>query len=51
MCRKTQCAVCNKTTWIGCGRHISSVLEAIPSDQWCTCGPRIEQEGTQYPPM
>ena len=41
----------DKTTWWGCGNHIAGVMESVPSDQWCTCGPRIEKEGHQYPPM
>jgi len=24
-----------KTTWKGCGKHIDSVKEQVPPDQWC----------------
>lgn len=35
MCRPTTCEVCGKTTWKGCGKHIDSVKEQVPADQWC----------------
>ena len=35
MCRPTTCEVCGKTTWKGCGKHIDSVREQVPPDQWC----------------
>lgn len=35
MCRPTTCEVCGKTTWKGCGKHIDSVKEQVPPDQWC----------------
>ncbi|EUC51409.1 hypothetical protein COCMIDRAFT_79274 [Bipolaris oryzae ATCC 44560] len=50
MCKKASCDSCHKVTWWGCGKHVAGVMESIPSDQWCTCVPRIEQEGQQYPP-
>ena len=31
----TTCEVCGKTTWKGCGKHIYSVKEQVPADQWC----------------
>ena len=34
-CRPTTCEVCGKTTWKGCGKHIDSVKEQVPPDQWC----------------
>ena len=34
MCRPTTCEVCGKTTWKGCGKHIDSVREQVPPDQW-----------------
>ncbi|KAF2822770.1 hypothetical protein CC86DRAFT_372582 [Ophiobolus disseminans] len=51
MCKKAACDSCHKTTWWGCGKHITGVMSNVPSEQWCTCGPRIEQEGNKYPPM
>jgi hypothetical protein len=41
----------DKTTWWGCGKHVPGVMENIPSEQWCTCAPRVEREGHKYPPM
>ncbi|MBC9943221.1 hypothetical protein ICL81_01580 [Leucobacter sp. cx-328] len=35
MCRATTCRTCNKTTWAGCGQHISSVKRGVPAAQWC----------------
>ena len=35
MCRPTTCEVCGKTTWKGCGKHIDSVKEKVPAEQWC----------------
>ena len=35
MCRPTTCEVCGQTTWKGCGKHIDSVKEQVPPDQWC----------------
>ena len=35
MCRPTTCEVCGKTTWKGCGKHIDSVKEQVPPEQWC----------------
>ena len=35
MCRPTTCEVCGKTTWKGCGKHIDSVKDQVPADQWC----------------
>ncbi|RMZ72988.1 cytochrome P450 [Pyrenophora seminiperda CCB06] len=50
MCKKATCDSCQKTTWWGCGKHITSVMESVPLEQWCTCVPRVEQQGQQYPP-
>ncbi|RRD61530.1 hypothetical protein [Leucobacter sp. OH1287] len=38
MCRPVTCRKCQKTTWAGCGQHISSVKASVPPGQWCTCG-------------
>lgn len=35
MCHPATCAVCGKTTWTGCGQHISDVRHRVPADQWC----------------
>ncbi len=35
MCYAIKCKVCGKTTWSGCGLHISSVKQNVPEDQWC----------------
>ncbi|NLG20535.1 MAG: hypothetical protein GX555_03765 [Actinomycetales bacterium] len=35
MCRAVTCRTCGKTTWAGCGQHITSVRQGIPAAQWC----------------
>ncbi|MHA7861789.1 hypothetical protein ACX1DX_10500 [Tessaracoccus sp. Y36] len=35
MCRPVNCKVCGKTTWAGCGQHISDVKRGVPAAQWC----------------
>ncbi|OCL11551.1 hypothetical protein AOQ84DRAFT_286989 [Glonium stellatum] len=51
MCKKATCDICQKTTWWGCGSHVPMVMTKIPEDEWCTCTPKVEKEGKQYPPM
>ncbi|PGH12544.1 hypothetical protein AJ80_06705 [Polytolypa hystricis UAMH7299] len=50
MCMQTSCGVCEKKTWRGCGAHISSVMDKIPTDQWCTCVPKTVVGTTEFPP-
>ncbi|TGO12204.1 hypothetical protein BTUL_0092g00040 [Botrytis tulipae] len=50
MCRQASCPICQKETWIGCGQHLPSVFSSIPADQECTCIPKFEKDGVQYPP-
>ena len=40
----------DKTTWWGCGRHISSIMDFVPQSDWCTCNPRRTFNGKEYPP-
>ena len=35
MCRAVTCKTCGKTTWAGCGQHISQVKRSVPAGQWC----------------
>lgn len=35
MCRAVTCKVCGKTTWAGCGQHVSQVRRTVPAAQWC----------------
>lgn len=37
MCQRTQCNICKKPTYSGCGRHIEAVLGDVPPDQRCRC--------------
>ena len=37
MCSKATCRACNKTTWSGCGQHVTQVMARVPRDQQCTC--------------
>ena len=36
MCRAVTCRKCGKTTWAGCGQHVSQVLAGVPASQRCT---------------
>ncbi|EGS20622.1 uncharacterized protein CTHT_0024560 [Thermochaetoides thermophila DSM 1495] len=51
MCFQTSCPNCSKTTWRGCGGHIANVFANVAEDQWCTCEPKVEVNGKQYPPQ
>ena len=47
--------LCNSTnsdnkSWIGCGNHISSVMDVTPKDKWCTCEPADDSSDPNYPP-
>jgi hypothetical protein len=35
MCRAVTCRKCGKTTWAGCGQHVSQVMAGIPASQRC----------------
>lgn len=39
-----------KSTWWGCGNHVPSVMDSVDKSAWCTCEPRVERDGTEYPP-
>jgi len=45
MCRPTRCKTCGKTTWAGCGQHVSQVKAAVPAGQWCPGHPKAERTG------
>ncbi|UPX09543.1 uncharacterized protein EKO05_0000230 [Ascochyta rabiei] len=51
MCKKAACDTCNKTTWWGCGKHVSGVMSHVPASEWCTCAPRVQVDDKTYPPM
>lgn len=42
MCRAVRCRTCSKTTWAGCGAHVSQVKATVPDDQWCPGHPKGE---------
>ncbi|XMA20713.1 hypothetical protein WAI453_013504 [Rhynchosporium graminicola] len=50
MCVKAVCSTCQKATWWGCGKHIPSVMDRISDEERCTCEPKVDFEGKQYPP-
>lgn len=50
MCMKVTCSQCGRTTWQGCGSHISTALDPVPADQLCTCAPKVVFNGKEYPP-
>jgi hypothetical protein len=35
MCRAVTCKKCGKTTWAGCGQHVSQVMAGVPASQRC----------------
>jgi hypothetical protein len=35
MCRAVTCGKCGKTTWAGCGQHVSQVMTGVPASQRC----------------
>ncbi|QNN54244.1 hypothetical protein [Nocardioides mesophilus] len=35
MCRAVSCRKCGKTTWAGCGQHVSQVMAGVPSADRC----------------
>ena len=35
MCRRVECDICGKPTYVGCGDHIEQVLGDVPVDQRC----------------
>lgn len=35
MCRATRCRTCGRTTWAGCGQHISEVRAGVSAAEWC----------------
>lgn len=35
---------------MGCGSHIPQVMDAIPDNDWCTCTPKTNVNGKEYPP-
>ena len=39
MCRAVTCKKCGKTTWAGCGQHVSQVLAGVPASQRCADHP------------
>ncbi|KAK0644682.1 hypothetical protein B0T16DRAFT_331101 [Cercophora newfieldiana] len=51
MCHKCMCDRCHHESWVGCGKHIPSIMDPIPHGEWCTCGPRVKENGKEYPPM
>ena len=47
MCRPVTCKACKKTTWAGCGQHVTQVMAGVPSAQRCTCTPAQRAAATQ----
>lgn len=40
-----------KKSWWGCGGHIPGVMKSIAPEDRCSCEPKVEKDGTKYPPM
>jgi hypothetical protein len=45
MCRAVRCKTCGKTSWAGCGQHVSQVKASVPHDQWCSGHPEADRVG------
>ena len=35
MCTRATCKICGKATFVGCGRHVESVLAGVAPSQRC----------------
>lgn len=35
MCRPARCRTCGKTTWAGCGQHVTQVMRTVPVAERC----------------
>ena len=44
-------ALAEESSWWGCGSHVPMFMDKIDKDSWCTCTPKVEKNGTAYPPM
>jgi hypothetical protein len=49
MCVAVQCKACGKTTWSGCGEHVSDVLRKVPKRDRCTGHTGTDLLGTKLP--
>ncbi|HET8560569.1 MAG TPA: hypothetical protein VFL69_08640 [Marmoricola sp.] len=45
MCRAVRCRKCGKTTWAGCGQHVSQVMAGVPSADRCQGHPKEVKGG------
>ena len=45
MCRAVRCRKCGKTTWAGCGQHVSQVMAGVPSADRCKGHPKEAKGG------
>ncbi|MEO5653421.1 MAG: hypothetical protein ABIN79_00785 [Marmoricola sp.] len=45
MCRQVSCKTCGKTTWAGCGMHVSQVMAGVPKSQQCPGHAAPERSG------
>ncbi|KAI0313648.1 hypothetical protein OF83DRAFT_1065123 [Amylostereum chailletii] len=36
-CRAVKCGKCGKTTWMGCGLHVESVMKDVKDEDKCQC--------------
>jgi hypothetical protein len=37
MCQRTTCPECGRPSFVGCGRHVESVLADVPVAERCQC--------------
>ena len=51
MCRAVTCRTCGKTTWAGCGEHVSQVKASVPADRWCSGHEKAERTERLVQPL
>lgn len=51
MCRRVECAECQKPSYAGCGMHVEQVLGDVPREERCVCRekPKKEKKGADAP--
>ncbi|CAK9185784.1 unnamed protein product, partial [Ilex paraguariensis] len=39
MCSRVECKQCGKTSWRGCGKHLTTLFAGIEKGKHCMCRP------------
>ncbi len=48
MCRAVRCKTCGKTTWAGCGQHVSQVMAGVARDDRCSGHAKTGRESAGF---